>query len=148
MKVYVASSWRNKKQPEVVSALREIGLDVYDFRNPAPGNHGFHWSKIDKDWKTWTPTEFMMGLKHRIAEDEFQSDLEAIETSDICVLCLPGGRSSHLEAGYFVGAKKKLLILVTEEIEPELMYKMADYVATSIKDISSWITCYCAPRAI
>ena len=33
-RIYVASSWRNKYQPEVVTALRKAGHEVYDFRNP------------------------------------------------------------------------------------------------------------------
>lgn len=54
MKIYVASSWRNKIQPLVVLALREAGHEVYDFRNPAPGNTGFQWSEIDPAWQSWT----------------------------------------------------------------------------------------------
>ena len=34
MKIYVASSWRNERQPDVVQALRNAGHDVYDFRHP------------------------------------------------------------------------------------------------------------------
>lgn len=34
MRIYVASSWRNTYYPSVVSALREAGHDIYDFRNP------------------------------------------------------------------------------------------------------------------
>lgn len=34
-KIYVASSWRNQHQPQVVSFLREQGHEVYDFRHPA-----------------------------------------------------------------------------------------------------------------
>ena len=37
MHIYVASSWRNTYYPEVVTALREAGHDVYDFRNPPSG---------------------------------------------------------------------------------------------------------------
>lgn len=37
MKVYVASSWRNSYQPEVVKALRLSGHDVYDFCQPNTG---------------------------------------------------------------------------------------------------------------
>ena len=36
-RIYVASSWRNKYQPEVVAALRKAGHEVYDFRNPKDG---------------------------------------------------------------------------------------------------------------
>ena len=43
-KIYVASSWRNKYQPEVVAALRAAGHEVYDFRNPEHNPGGFHWA--------------------------------------------------------------------------------------------------------
>ncbi len=32
--IYLASSWRNDLQPEVLLALRDAGHAVYDFRNP------------------------------------------------------------------------------------------------------------------
>ena len=51
MKLYVASSWRNLNQPTVVELLRKCGHEVYDFRNPAPGDNGFHWEEIDPDWE-------------------------------------------------------------------------------------------------
>lgn len=43
-KIYVASSWRNPYQPEVVAALRKAGHQVYDFRNPEdnPGGRSAH----------------------------------------------------------------------------------------------------------
>ena len=47
MKIYVASSWRNERQPEVVRCLRQRGHEVYDFRHPTPGDFGFRWSEID-----------------------------------------------------------------------------------------------------
>ena len=33
MKIYLASSWRNRYQQDVVKALREVGFTVYDFKN-------------------------------------------------------------------------------------------------------------------
>lgn len=41
MRIYVASSWRNEIQPDVVSALQGVGHDVYDFRHPIDGIEGF-----------------------------------------------------------------------------------------------------------
>ena len=46
MKIYVASSWRNKYQQDVVKELREYGHDVYDFKNP-PNSTGFNWKQIE-----------------------------------------------------------------------------------------------------
>ena len=33
-KIYVASSWRNVFQQDVVAILRDLGHEVYDFKNP------------------------------------------------------------------------------------------------------------------
>lgn len=146
MKLYVASSWRNPHQQDVVKHLRSIGHEVYDFRNPKPGDNGFHWSEIDPHWKRWSPREFASALSHPIAKDGFGSDFGAMEEADGCVLLLPSGRSAHIEAGWFCGKGRPVWILVphgghsyTEAacsvcgdldgchggVEPELMYAMA-----------------------
>lgn len=125
MKIYVASSWRNDYQPDVVRALRELDHEVYDFRNPRAGDNGFHWSEVDGGWKSWDAERYIAALNHPIAEAGFQSDWQAMLWADACVLLLPCGRSAHIEAGYFVGAGKPLLILLSGPMEPELMYKMA-----------------------
>ena len=124
MKIYVASSWRNEDQPIVVDLLKTLGHEVYDFRNPEEGDHGFHWSQIDPEWKSWTPERFRDGLSHPLAVDGFEKDHAAIEWAEVCVLVMPCGRSAHLEAGEFIGAGKPLLILLSDG-EPELMYRGA-----------------------
>lgn len=133
MKVYVASSWRNSHQPHVVKLLREMGHEVYDFRNPEPGDHGFAWSDLDRAWETWTPDVYVAMLDHALACRGFLKDYTAMKEADACVLVLPCGRSAHLEAGYFVGAGKPLVIYypATDRVEPELMYRMASQVVTT-----------------
>lgn len=138
MKIYVASSWRNKAQPYVVAELRHHGHDVYDFRNPGGRDPGFHWSEIDPDWRNWTPEEFKNGLEHPLAESGFSKDFTAMMESDMCVLVCPCGRSAHLEAGYFVGADKPLFVMTAKE-EPELMYKMATNIHHDILEIIEYI---------
>jgi len=133
MRIYVASSWRNQRQPAVVAALRSAGHEVYDFRNPRPGNNGFHWSEIDPEWKGWSPEEFRRLLRHPIAEGGFRSDKEALHWADGCVLVMPCGRSSHLEAGYMIGQGKPTAILLSDG-EPELMYKLAT-LCTSFEEL-------------
>ena len=134
MKIYVASSWRNNIQPDVVRALRNAGHDVYDFKNPAPMNHGFQWSEIDPKWQHWTAEQFREQLSHPTAESGFGYDMAALEGSEACVLVLPCGRSAHLEAGYSIGAGKPTVILL-ENGEPELMYKMTPYICLSIAEV-------------
>lgn len=128
MNIYVASSWRNDYQPEVVRALRELDHEVYDFKNPKPGDDGFRWSEIDGGWQNWTAERYVAALQHPIAESGFKSDWDAMLWADVGVLVLPSGRSAHIEAGYFAGAGKPLLILLGGEVVPELMYKMADSI--------------------
>lgn len=135
MRVYVASSWRNEKQPAVVARLRADGHQVYDFRHPAPGDNGFHWSEIDAGWKAWTPTEFRAALDHPVAAVGFEKDMFALRTAEVTVLVLPCGRSAHLEAGFAVGRGQRVVILLDEEgLEPELMYRMAK-VCTDLEEV-------------
>lgn len=137
MKIYVASSWRNRYQQDVVAALRTAGHEVYDFRNPAPGDNGFHWSAIDPDWQTWTPEQFRSALSHPIADHGFNNDMNALRECDACVLVLPSGRSAHLEAGWAAGAGKLVAIFIPEPVEPELMYYLADFITVSHDELLS-----------
>ena len=125
MRLYVASSWRNGYQPDVVRALREVDFEVYDFKHPVAGDNGFHWSEIDGGWQSWDVDTYVKALSHPIAEAGFARDFDAMRWADGCVLVMPCGRSAHLEAGWFVGAGKPLWIL-KDRGEPELMYKMAN----------------------
>lgn len=136
-RIYVASSWRNPHQPAVVLALRDAGHEVYDFRNPAPGNTGFSWSDVDPEWKAWTPEQMVEALHHPIAEEGFNLDMSNLMAADATVLVMPCGRSAHLEAGYACGAGQTVIILQTESAEPELMYAMADAVVHSLPDVLS-----------
>ncbi len=140
-KIYVASSWRNSHQPAVVQALRADGHDVYDFRNPAPGDCGFKWEEIDPGWELWTPVEFRMYLEDPIAVKGFLNDMRALQDCDCCVLVLPCGRSAHLELGYAIGAGKPTFILLAEG-EPELMYKMSPYLCADMDELKRMVRLY------
>ncbi|MCB9855389.1 MAG: hypothetical protein H6818_06835 [Phycisphaerales bacterium] len=119
-----------------MDALREDGHKVYDFRRPAPDDHGFSWNEIDKHWKSWSGEEFITALQHQTAERGFANDFRAMQWAEVCVLVLRCGRSAHLEGGWFVGFGKPLLILLNDgEFEPELMYKMADSVHCTLASV-------------
>jgi hypothetical protein len=133
MNIYVASSWRNERQPAVVEALRSAGHEVYDFRNP-PSSTGFNWSEIDHEWQAWTPEQFREALEHPVAVDGFCSDMDALVACDACVLVLPCGRSAHLEAGWALGAGKHVIVLLSQ-CEPELMYRMTPHLCCSMDEL-------------
>ena len=135
MKFYVASSWRNIFQQRVVELLRSMGHEVYDFKNPAPGNTGFSWSEIDENWEQWSTDEYMEALKHPIAEKGFNSDFDAMKWADVCIMVLPCGRSANTEAGWMKGAGKKVYVYQPIPQEPELMYKIYDGIFTGEHDL-------------
>ena len=136
-KIYVASSWRNAYQPEVVKRLREAGHEVYDFRNPEDNPGGFHWSDVSDAWQEWSVDEYISNLHHPVAEKGFKADLDAMLWADSCVLVLPCGRSAHAEAGWFAGRGLKTIVYIPEKQEPELMYKIFDQVVGSMSDLQA-----------
>lgn len=134
MKLYVASSWRNTFYPSIVLRLRAEGHEVYDFRQD-----GFSWTQISVDWADWTMREYVDALEHPAAVEGYGRDFSAMQWADACVLVLPSGRSAHIEAGWFVGQGKPVVVLQPERCEPELMYKLATAICSSVEEVVGWL---------
>lgn len=150
--VYVASSWRCPMQPRVVEAIRNVGIGAYDFRNPSGGT-GFSWRETEPgytgptqrgevrqkgaDWVS--RADYLAMVSHQRAIAGFDSDFGAMQRADTFVLVLPCGKSAHLELGWAVGAGKRTAILLEDPVEPELMYRMVDHLATSVSDLLGWL---------
>jgi nucleoside 2-deoxyribosyltransferase len=137
MNIYLASSWRNTLQPEIVRGLRNVGCEVYDFRNPSPGNTGFNWREIDPNWQQWTPQQYRDALKHPIAVRGFNHDMAALLACDACVLLLPSGRSASWEFGFALGQGKRGAVVMLDQCEPELMY-LGNPILTSHQELYDW----------
>lgn len=144
-RIYVASSWRNPMQTAIVVALRSAGHEVYNFKNPRPGDEGFAWTDVgmpsyDRATNSDVPVgEYMTGIDHPRAVEGFRSDFDAMEWADTCVLVLPCGRSAHLELGWFVGqGRSTAIVLDGPLVTPELMYRMVDFIAPSLFDLLGW----------
>ena len=137
MKIYVASSWRNEaRQQYVVRALREKGHEVYDFRNPEPGDYGFSWRQVAEPDELVNPSKFREVLSRERCQDGFNKDMTALCEADATVLVLPCGRSAHLELGYAVGDGKHTIVLLDDPIsEPELMYLMCSAICVSVAEV-------------
>lgn len=85
------------------------------------------------------PSVYLEALEHPLAWSGFTKDFEAMHKADTFVLVLPCGRSAHLELGWAVGAGKRTAVLLDDPVTPELMYKMVDYLATSMMDLLGWL---------
>lgn len=136
--VYVASSWRNTTQPIVVQALRNMGIDCYDFKD----EEGFHWSETGMasyDRGTNGPVkmeEYLPALRHPRALQGFNRDHAAMVKADACVMVLPCGNSAHLELGWMAGQNKRTIIYIPmSEVVPDLMYLEADRIVTSMAEL-------------
>lgn len=125
-RIYVASSWRNPMHPAFVERLRAEGHEVFDYRNPAPGNTGFAWRQIRPEPPPWSAEETLMVLSHEIATHSFSLDFGGMQQADTCVMLQPCGRSAALELGWSVGAGKHTVAVLVDGQEPELMLNMAD----------------------
>lgn len=138
MRLYLASSWRNKRYPAVLRALRDAGHEVYDFRQSGTA---FHWRDIDPDWKTWSPEKLTAILKiNPSAQLGFRTDFNAMQRAEAMVLVDPCGRSAHLELGWAAGAGKPTAILLAGGDEPELMYNLAGVLCTTVDQIIDWLS--------
>lgn len=137
IKIYVASSWRNIRQPKIVQMLRDEEYEVYDFRNPKENDlsdNGFHWSEIDPNWKSWNMEEYRRCLNHPVAEAGFLTDFNAMKWANVFVGVMPFGRSASLEMGWAAAARKQTILLL-ENGEPELMVKMLDHICCSVREM-------------
>lgn len=127
-KVYVASSWRNPLYSDVLTVLQSNGHAVWDWRSPPTGGNGFRWQDTAvaevADYRHGdkiSPSVWARMLTSPIAQAGFASDLAGMNWCDVGVLLHPCGRSAHLEAGWIAGRGKKVHVLATEPVEPDLM---------------------------
>lgn len=141
-KIYVASSWRNVFQQDVVKFLRDRGHEVYDFKNPPHGRGGFVWSDIDPNWEEWETNDYVTALADPITESGFKSDFDGMKWADVCVMVLPCGRSANTEAGWMKGAGKNVFVYSPTKQEPELMYKLYDGISDSMCRINDMIIAF------
>lgn len=146
--VYVASSWRNPMQPVVCATLAAAGIEHYDFRNPEGGT-GFSWREVKpegaplgvkakgSDWEQ--VDDYLAMVHHPRATAGFDADFAAMVRADTFVMVLPCGKSAHLELGWAAGAGKRTALLLEDPVEPELMYRVADEMFTSLFDLLGWL---------
>lgn len=145
MKVYVASSWRNEIYPGIVTCLRENGHEVFDFRKPPGGGNGFHWTEIDPAWQDWAPEQFRENLDHPLAAYGCGADFAGMNWAECAVMVAPCGRSAHLELGWFIGQGAPTIVLL-QNGEPELMYKLVNHLAISMEEVLGFLNFYDAPN--
>ena len=138
MKFFIASPWKNKEEVEsLTKKLRSKGHEVSSFIESGANlltGHPIedHMKLFSEALKNWREDEHVSKI--------FNSELEILKQSDVVVLLLPAGISSHLEAGIAHGWGKKS-VLIGPIAKPEIVYLIFDkiYLDTSsfLKDLDS-----------
>lgn len=134
-RIYIASSWKNKFQQQLVEELRKRGHKVYDFKHPYGRNDVPVWESVSVTQnlrsayveKCLKGKDFKRMLLDRQSIKRFEEHFAAMQDADTCILLLPAGRSSHIEAGHMNGMGKRVFVMDTsKEVTPELMYLALD----------------------
>lgn len=120
-KIYLIGSLRNARVPELGNTLRDYGFHVFDD----------WWTSEDADevWQRYEQERghsYIEALDGLVAGHIFNYDYTHLNTADAGILCMPAGKSAHLELGYLTGQGKKTYIMLPEEPERwDVMYKFA-----------------------
>lgn len=117
-RIYVASSWKNQKQQDVVKKLRDHGYKVYDFKKPG-GDPNFSWKKTEPGWGERVP----------------DSNFDAMKWADIFVGVGPYDQTASLEMGWASGQGKKTILLLGGGSGSESMVKILDYICVNMSDV-------------
>lgn len=133
-RIYVASSWRNKRLDPIVASLRAAGFSAYDFREFEHGVPAFNWTDIDPNWQNWDAETFREMLNHPLALRGYDRDMSELKSCSALLLVLPCNRSAHLELGFAIGARKPTALLL-ENGEPELMYRAVDRLCVNMEEV-------------
>jgi nucleoside 2-deoxyribosyltransferase len=133
VKIYLATSWRNRNYRLVRSAFIHSGFKVYDFKNP---DTAFSWKQIDVTYP-WSISILKKCVRHHLAARGFNADSAAIRECDAFVLLLPCGRSAHWELGFAEGLGKPTYVLCIDddEIEPEVVYHPCKLITGSLEKL-------------
>lgn len=144
-RIYISSSWNNKIHTYLVMLLRQQGHKVYDFKNLNNNQDGH--SIIEDIIKSLRlESAYKQGILSPEDNDKILSDkkvvkcysehLKAIQDADTCILLLPCGKSSHIEAGYLAGIGKRVFVYDTNtHVSPELMYLTLNGYFHNIDDL-------------
>lgn len=136
--IYLIGSLRNQDVPHIASTIREnTEYEVFDdWFSPGPEADDF-WRKYEQ----LRGRTYGEALKGWAARHVFEFDKHHIDSSDMGVLCLPAGKSGHLELGYIIGCGKPGFVFFPDG-EPErwdVMYQFATSIAFSMEDLLDMI---------
>ncbi|MBT3405501.1 hypothetical protein HN832_00640 [archaeon] len=132
--IYVLGSLKNRELIiPLAKELRKLKFkEVFDsWISPGPEADDF-W----RDWAKERGLNYKEALAEYAATHVFEFDNFHINRADIGVMCMPCGKSGHLELGTMLRAGKRGYILFDKEPERwDVMHQFADKIFTDKKDL-------------
>lgn len=139
MTVYLIGSLKNREGIiPLAKELRKLGFkEVFeDWIAPGPEADDF-WRDYEKE----KGRSYGEALKGWAGTHIFEFDSFHIERADIGILCMPCGKSGHLEFGNILGSGKRGYILFNGEPERwDVMYQFADGVYFNKEELKKELT--------
>lgn len=133
MKFFIASPWKNKAQVDHLSSeLERLGHTAYSYAQS--GSNLLTGKPIEDEMKEFSQALVNWKIDDRIAKIA-ESEIQALKDSDVIILLLPAGDSSHMEAGIGYGLGKRVVLIGPVE-KPEVIYLLFNHVYL---DISSFL---------
>lgn len=129
--IYLIGSLRNPTVPTIAKRLREEGLDIFVEWYAAGPNADDCW----RDYEKGQGFSYIEALSRPAAKNVFDFDKRHLDAASTVVLCLPAGRSGHLELGYSIGKGKKAYILLDDPERWDVMYQFATGIFTNLEEL-------------
>lgn len=138
MKFFIASPWKNREEVNFLSEeIKKRGHGVHSFIES--GANLLTGQPIEDEMKVFSEALKNWQSDERVSRI-FNSELKDLKDSEVVILLLPAGISSHLEAGIAHGFGKKL-VLIGPINKPEIVYLIFNkiYIDTSsfLKDLDA-----------
>jgi hypothetical protein len=149
--VYLIGSLRNPEIPSVATAIRGVGIEVFDDWYAAGTEADDKW----RDYEIQRGRSYLEALQGKAATHVYEFDLSNLQAASVAVLVLPAGKSGHLELGWFLGHGRPGYILLDNPDRWDVMYKFATGVYEKLEDLidrlahdvpNSMLPGLCVPR--
>ena len=130
--IYLIGALKNWDIVQLTNELEQQGFDVFsEWLTPGPEADSFllKYAKL----RGWS---YKQALDSYAANHTFLFDKKHIDRCDLAVMCMPCGKSGHIELGYVIGCGKPGYILFDSEPERfDLMHKLATDIFFSKQDL-------------
>jgi hypothetical protein len=138
-KVYVIGSLRSEKPSDLANYLREelSGVEIFDDWMAAGPIADDSW----RDYEKKRGHTFREALRGHAARHVFEFDKGHLDSSDACILCMPAGKSGHLEAGYMIGRGVPTYIFLEDDVDRwDIMYNFASDLSSDPEAVAVWVS--------